>query len=228
MSGPVSLVIPVHNGGLYIREALESALHQTRPPEEIIVVDDASTDQTSEILKGFASSIRVLTLSKCGADAARNEGVRQARFDLVAFTDADDCLAADRVALQAECFRQDASVDFVFGHLREFHGAMNLTAEALKSSARKPGLCVGTLMTRKESFLKAGFFQTRWVTAGFMDWYFRVLDGGFRCRMLEEVVLYRRIHDGNLTVRESALFSREYAQVISERMKRKKGNNPAS
>lgn len=226
MSGGISLVIPVFNGALYIREALESVLKQTLLPEEIIVVDDASTDETPGILKTFGSSIRVLTLSKSGADAARNEGVRSARFDLIAFTDADDCAVSERFALQAECFQRDDALDFVFGHLQEFHGKPNLAAEAFELSTRKPGLCVGTLMARKASFLKAGYFETRWTTAGFMDWYFRVLDGGFRCKVLEEVVLLRRIHGGNLTVRESSLMSREYALVISERMKRRKGKFP--
>lgn len=224
MSGGISLVIPVHNGALYIREALESVFQQTLRPEEIIVADDASTDETPGILKSFGPAIRVLTLPKCGADAARNEGVRSARFDLIAFTDADDRVVRERFALQAECFQRDDALDFVFGHLQEFRGKPDLAAKTSELSAPKPGLCVGTLMARKASFLKAGFFETRWTTAGFMDWHFRVLDGGFRFKVLEDVVLHRRIHDANLTVRESALMSREYALVISERMKRRKGN----
>lgn len=140
MSAGVSLVMPVHNGGPFIRQAIESVLQQALRPEEIIVADDASTDQTPEILKSFGSVIRVLTLPKCGADAARNEGVRRASFDLIAFTDADDCVVSERFALQAECFRRDDTLDFVFGHLQEFQDGGNAAEQALELSAPKPGL----------------------------------------------------------------------------------------
>lgn len=222
MSAGLSLVIPVHNGGLYIREALESALHQSCPPDEILVVDDASTDNTVEIVKNLGAGIQVLEIAKAGADAARNEGVRRSRFDLIAFMDADDYMTKERLFLQKRFLERESGLDLVFGHLEEFEGDRLPVQGVLDAERiRKPGVCAGTLTVRKSAFLKIGFFDTCWATAGFMDWYFRVLDGGYQNKMLEETVLYRRIHGGNLTLRESALMSREYAQVIAGRLRRK-------
>lgn len=221
MTLAVSLIIPVHNGARYIRETLESALNQSCLPAEILVVDDASTDDTVSIVKNVSKHIRIVAIAKSGADAARNEGVRCAEGDLIAFADADDCLAKDRIFLQSQSFKETADLDFVFTHLQEFlktqpaHGGNPLLEPA------KPGICAGTLMARKESFLRAGFFETRWILAGFMEWYFRVIDGGFHTAMLEEVLLYRRIHDDNLTLREKTGMAREYAEVISLRNKRR-------
>jgi glycosyltransferase involved in cell wall biosynthesis len=86
----VSVVIPVHNGARFVGEAIRSALTQTVPPFECIVVDDGSTDATAEVLAGFGPEVRVLRQERRGVSAARNAGMGAARGDLFAFLDADD------------------------------------------------------------------------------------------------------------------------------------------
>ena len=74
---PVSVVIPVHNGAELIAAALDSVFAQTRPPIEVIVVDDGSTDGTAGIVRSFHDAILIQQTQR-GAAAARNAGARQA------------------------------------------------------------------------------------------------------------------------------------------------------
>ena len=86
----VSVVIPAYNCGPWVAEAVASALAQTHPPAEILVVDDGSTDDTAAHLAAFGSAIRVLRQANGGAAAARNAGVAAAAGSFIAFLDADD------------------------------------------------------------------------------------------------------------------------------------------
>jgi glycosyltransferase involved in cell wall biosynthesis len=95
MAGPpaprtYSVVIPVYNAGRTLGGAIESALAQTLPPMEILVVDDGSTDSSLAVAEAFAGRIRLFSGPNAGPSAARNRGVREARGEWVAFLDADD------------------------------------------------------------------------------------------------------------------------------------------
>ena len=86
----VSVIIPAYNAEAYIGDAVESALRQTYTDIEIIVVDDGSTDGTSDRLRAFGDRIVVHRQSNAGVAAARNRGARAANGEWLAFLDADD------------------------------------------------------------------------------------------------------------------------------------------
>src|SRR5262249_194739 len=88
----VAAIIPLFDGAKYIRSALKSALTQTRPPDEIIVVDDGSTDDGPQIGERLAvgQPIRLLHKSNGGQGSARNVGVANCNADLIALLDQDD------------------------------------------------------------------------------------------------------------------------------------------
>ncbi len=112
----VSVVIPAYNCRRYVREAVDSVLAQTFTDYEIIVVNDASTDDTPEILAEYesAGSIRVVTHERNrGLAAARNSGIRAARGTWVTFLDADDLWRPEKLDYHARILRERPDIVFV-------------------------------------------------------------------------------------------------------------------
>lgn len=94
----ISVVIPLYNKEKYIQRTLKSVLSQTVRPEEIIVVDDGSTDSGPSIVENMSakdSRIRLIRQSNSGVSAARNRGIKEARYELVALLDSDDTWKPD-------------------------------------------------------------------------------------------------------------------------------------
>ncbi len=85
----ISAVIPTYNRAHTLKRALDSAIHQTCPVDEIIVVNDGSTDSTSEMLASY-SGIKIITQPNKGVSAARNAGIKKASGDWIALLDSDD------------------------------------------------------------------------------------------------------------------------------------------
>lgn len=97
----VSIIIPVFNSERYLVETLHSALEQSWPNKEIIIIDDGSSDASLSISKAFeSSSVRVFYQINKGASAARNYGLREAKGEYIQFLDADDLLPADKIEKQ--------------------------------------------------------------------------------------------------------------------------------
>jgi glycosyltransferase involved in cell wall biosynthesis len=114
----VSICIPCHNAARYVGAALESALEQTWPNLEIIVVNDGSTDGSDAVLADFEGRAVHVIHEKCGSAAkARNRALREAKGDYVKFFDADDLLSPGMVELQIQRLkgRQDAVASSEWG-----------------------------------------------------------------------------------------------------------------
>lgn len=96
----ISLIIPIYNVELWLRECIESAINQTIPFDEIILINDGSTDNSGEICKKYEkeySKIILIQQENRGLSAARNAGILRAKGDYVMFLDSDDLLAKDTV-----------------------------------------------------------------------------------------------------------------------------------
>jgi glycosyltransferase involved in cell wall biosynthesis len=111
---PVSVILPVYNREQSVARAIRSVLAQTRPPIELIVVDDGSTDGTRDVLDSFGSQITVIEQPHAGPYAARNRGLRHAQGELIAFIDSDDAWLPDRLASQMPLMERP-EVGLVFG-----------------------------------------------------------------------------------------------------------------
>lgn len=137
MSPRFSVVIPAFNSAATLARAIESVRAQTWPAHEILVVDDGSTDATAEVAAGF-DGVRLIRQKNSGVSGARNAGAAAATGDWLAFLDADDWYAPDRLRLHAEWIAEDATLDFLTGDYayRDDAGALLGTSMAQHASGR--------------------------------------------------------------------------------------------
>lgn len=101
----VSVVIPCYNAAPFLRETLDSAINQTYPPLEILVIDDGSTDDSAAIAESFGPPVRVIRQPNQGESVARNRGIDEAQGDWVAFLDADDVWKPEKTEKQVTAIK---------------------------------------------------------------------------------------------------------------------------
>jgi len=194
-----SVIIPVFNGEKYLDEAISSVLAQTLKPEEIIIVDDGSTDSTAEVVKKYHGSVHYSYQSNKGAAAARNTGLRMAQCDFISFIDADDIWVMDKIEKQMRLFEQHPEAEIIIGLL------MPVSAKApgrdISKLAKKNLLLpsLGSSLIRKTVFEKIGNFDEQLALAEDTDWFFRARESGITVFVQNEIVQYYRIHDKNST-----------------------------
>ncbi|MFA6542804.1 MAG: glycosyltransferase [Limisphaerales bacterium] len=100
----VSVVIPAYNYARFLPSAVESCLRQDYANFEIVVVDDGSKDNTREVMARYGAPVRYVYQDNAGLSAARNTGIREAKFEFVAFLDADDLLLPTHLSDSMEAF----------------------------------------------------------------------------------------------------------------------------
>ncbi|MCP9452157.1 MAG: glycosyltransferase family 2 protein [Nitrospira sp.] len=110
----VSVIIPTYNRAHLVAEAIESVLRQTRPPREIIVVDDGSTDDTKQVLASFGNRITAIHQDNKGVGGARNRALEAAQGRYLAFLDSDDLWMERKLEWQVAIMEQFPHVGFLF------------------------------------------------------------------------------------------------------------------
>lgn len=113
----VSVIIPCYNGGRFLREALESALRQTHPPAQVIVVDDGSTDDSAEVARSVPG-VQLIEQANRGASLARNRGIAEATGEFLIFSDHDDRLLPDAIEIGLQALREHPASGFAYGFHR--------------------------------------------------------------------------------------------------------------
>jgi glycosyltransferase involved in cell wall biosynthesis len=220
---PISAIVAVFNGEPYLAQALESILKQTRPVDEILVVDDGSTDGTASLARRF-ERIRYIHQSHSGQAAAINRGIAAARGRFLCFLDADDLWIPEKTAWQIEAFRTDPSLDLVFGYARQFIDPdAKRRYELLKEREILKAPLHTAALIRRDAFDRIGGFDRRWKIGSIVDWSTRVRDAGLKIRTLEQVVYLRRLHDTNLGT-DTAAAQEDYLRVIKTVLDRRREN----
>ncbi len=220
----VSVIIPVYNCERYVAEAIDSVLSQTYNPIEIIVIDDGSTDGGADVVKRFGSKLKYEFRSNAGADAARNRGFDLAQGPFVAFLDADDLWIKNKLALQMDAFNKDPQIDVVFGHTKQFHSPdmdEEFKRKVLCPPDLMPGYVPSTMLVKRESFLKVGYFQTKRQVGEIISWYALAKEHSLRMLMLCDLVSLRRLHGTNLGIRHTKAAS-DYAHILKAVIDRKR------
>lgn len=202
MTPTVSVVIPVYDGATFLPDAVASIRAQTRPPDEIIVVDDASTDGSGEVAASLGDDIRVIRHEHNQTlPGARNTGVQASDSDIVTFLDADDLWAPDKLQRQLALFDEHPDVLVVVGHTHK----MRLVGEddGVRRFERwgEPELLLsmGATAIRRPAYEQVGRYDTSLAFTCDWDWFMRARELGLALETHPEVVqLYRR-HETNLT-----------------------------
>lgn len=235
----VSVVIPTYNRAATLGAAVESALAQTRPPAEVIVVDDGSSDATADVLSAFGDRIRVLRQENRGVAAARNRGAVAAAGDYLLFLDSDDVLAP--VAIERHLDRFDAGRDlgFVYSDI-EFCDADGRVLRSLRDGLeghvaldlllleRRVINAGSGIMIPRSVFEDAGGFDERLRVSEDWDLCYRiaarrpvgrVAEILVRCRDLDEGLHrdIRRMEHGMLLAFQKAFAAPAAAEVLAVR-----------
>jgi len=197
----VSCIIPVYNGEEFISEAIKSALHQSHPLLEIIVVDDGSTDATSRLVEAFKEArIRYVVQSNAGCTDARNHGLRLAKGEFVSMLDADDIWEFEKTARQLERFSERPEVEACTTLMQNFWAA-ELQEEARSNphlAVPQPGVA-STFMCRKEVVDRVGYLDPRYPDRDLQEWLLRLRESGGQYAVLEQVLVRRRVHANNMS-----------------------------
>ena len=135
----ISTVIPTYNRAGMLPRALASALAASSPGDEVVVIDDGSTDNTADAVAPFLDRIRYVRTDNRGTGAARNRGIAEARHDLVAFLDSDDEWLPDKLDLQRAVMEARPDVLFCFTEFAKRDDRTGVTRHNLsRSSNRDP------------------------------------------------------------------------------------------
>jgi glycosyltransferase involved in cell wall biosynthesis len=205
----ITAVVAAYQAERWIAQALESILSQTRPPDEVVVVDDGSTDGTARELERFADRVRIIRQPNGGCPAAFNTAFREARGDFVALCGSDDIWEPRKLEWQEEAIRAHREVDVLFGHavlIGRIEGEYSLPpgvglldGAALKDALYKECcICAPSVMIRRSLFVGLGPFIEDF-GADEYEYWFRCLRAEARFYYDPRPLLSWRQHDNNLT-----------------------------
>lgn len=195
----VSVIIPAHNGELYICEAIESALRQTIKPLEILVVDNGSSDRTESFVSKF-DGVRYIRTEAANVGAARQLGVNRSLGNFVAFLDQDDVWLDHKTERQLEYLTKNPDKGAVIGLQSIFLEPGVAKPHWLKESFIRrplPGYLPSALMVRRDMFNVSGGFNANFLMNSDVDWFFNAHQNGVSVGVVECLVVEKRIHSHN-------------------------------
>jgi len=206
---PISVIIPCYNCSTYLAQAIDSALAQTYPVKEIVVVDDGSTDDSPAIMARYRERIRVVRQTNAGLPAARNAGIQASTGEWLAFLDADDWWHQDFLLKTANMLKSsDAVLAYTgwhnIGAPPPFHEPfVPEDYESAKPSKaarliRSTGWPVHAALIRREALFEAGLFNTTLKSCEDFDLWLRIALTR-RIARVPEVLAFYRFHPGQMT-----------------------------
>ena len=210
----VSVIIPVFNGERFLTDALNSVLSQEYPNLELIFVDDGSTDRSREIIERTPGKFRYLRQENSGPAAARNRGVEIAEGDILAFQDADDIWPPRKLEIQLASFEKDPALEIVMGKVQKVQGSENIDDPCFAVN-------LAASIFRRSAFEQVGPFDEQLRFSEDVDWFMRARERGVRTAKIEDVTLFYRIHDQNMT-RDKALTNLNTFRVLKMSLDRRR------
>lgn len=210
MSATITVIIPVFNGRSKLRAALDSVRDQTLPPQELIVVDDGSTDGWQQVLDGFTAPfpVRVIEQANQGQSAARNHGAREATGELLAFLDQDDEWRPRHLEVLAAPFARQPDLGWCYSDfdeidadgyvvtrafLREF-GIRNPKSSVLACVSHDLMVLPSASILRRSMYEQVGGFDEQLCGYEDDDLFVRCFRAGWAHRFVAQPLTRFRIH----------------------------------
>ena len=227
----ISVVIPVYNGSKYIEETLNSVLNQSYKDFEIIVIDDGSTDNTSEIVNRFPSPVRLIQNKHNGKSFSRNIGIRAARGELISFVDADDLWMPNKLEVQIEYLKNHPEFEWIYSDCYIFEGSSEHIVDIWSRTAKKiySGNILKQLlndclipsptpMVSRRIFDDVGFFDETFLRHQPEDWdmWLRIASR-YPIGSINEPLALLRKHENSLTAKEDPLKTFEGIMYVVQR-----------
>ena len=189
----ISVVIPAYNCGEYISRSIDSVLTQTLQPNEIIIVDDGSTDNTVQIALQYGPKVKLIQQQNAGPSAARNTGIQAATGEWIAFLDADDDWLPPKLQLQIDllkrnpqlvwttanyyrclCDENRKAIDFSSKKLQTMLGGKEYFSDFLKSYIHGARGHTDTMLIKRKILLEVGMFREKLTKAEDLDMWMRI------------------------------------------------------
>lgn len=218
----VDIIIPCYNTGRYLRQAIDSALAQTYPYINVLVVDDGSTDDTKGIVESYRGRVGYFYQENKGLPAARNAGISRTHGEFVCLLDADDVILPHMIQDQLKEFEQNAGVDITHGKTL-FFCADDIALPRAEGRPHRQwsdyvqpfsvtcAVHLGSSLIRRNCFQRFGLFTQELTEQGCEDWAFWLC-----CAMQGAVFKYvprvhglYRQHGGSMSSSELAVARRE-------------------
>lgn len=205
-AGLVSVVIPAHGQARFLGEAIQSVLDQTYPRVEVIVVNDASPDETDAVVRRFTDArVRYIAHERnMGLPAARNSGIRASNGDLVAFLDADDVFGPQKIQHHVTLFERDQGVGAAYnGRFELNHSARTIReiwrpppTAGLEDFVRGFPFAPSDMVARRDWLLRVGLFDPAMGSAEDTDLPCRLALAGCRFARVDRALNDRRYQSG--------------------------------
>jgi glycosyltransferase involved in cell wall biosynthesis len=201
----VSVIITCYNYGRFVSQAIESALGQTHPAVEVIVIDDGSTDDTRDVCQRYGNRITYIYQANAGVSCARNRGAAIAKGEFLNFLDADDWLAQNKIEKQLRRFADNPELAVVTcgSHHVDEKGAVLRTVTPcwgnvmLENLLNNVNVCPHAALIRRSVFEAVGGFYEGFISESWpedVDFFLRVAASGYKFYMEEEALCYYRFH----------------------------------
>lgn len=231
----VSIIVPAYNASPYIEQALLSASRQSYRSHEILVVDDASSDNTAQIIESLSSQdsrIRLLRHQQnLGISSARNTAIGASRGDYIAFLDADDLWDEEKLEHQLAALKANPAAGLVFTASRAIDANGQVTNDNLSRGKTIPSgrisarqfiierypMITSSVMIRRECLNQVGVFDPRYSTAEDFDLWLRILGDYAQCYVPQVLTSYRDITD---SASKNALRNRTNKVKLLENLQR--------
>ncbi len=233
-----SVIIPAYNAEEYVGRAIDSVLAQTRQADEIIVVDDGSTDNTADVIKSYGSRVHCIRQENGGASVARNTGIEAATGQWIAFLDADDEWLPEKLQLQIEHLKRNPDLVWscgnyytrsVGGNEQRLTFALDKYASLLKAGesfdnylhACASAVCArtSTVILKRKIFRRTGLFLVGQMWAQDMDMFLRIAYQNPKIGFISEpIAVYFTDAPGSITWRNKR-FVEQRCELIERHLK---------